>query len=120
MIHMPPCHSDPAAAGEESRIHLNTNVPRDKSEIFRFATNEHGWPMRAVEHRPVACVPSGDILRWLPISGLQTRWAHRLKVYVPLMRVVAAILDVSPRSKNRVERIGKLEHDRRTVARFSS
>jgi hypothetical protein len=41
---------------------------------------------RFVEHRPVACVPSGDVLRWLPISGLQTRWAHRLEVYVPLTR----------------------------------
>ena len=36
--------------------------------------------MRVVEHRPVACVPSGDVLRCLPISGLQTRWAHRLEV----------------------------------------
>jgi hypothetical protein len=25
--------------------------------MFRFAADEHGWPMRAVEHRPVACVP---------------------------------------------------------------
>jgi hypothetical protein len=41
-------------------------------------------PMRVVEHRPVACVPSGDLLRCLPISGLQTRYAHRLEVYVPL------------------------------------
>jgi hypothetical protein len=42
--------------------------------------------MRVVEHRPVACVPSGDVLRCLPISGLQTRWAHRLEVNVPLKR----------------------------------
>ena len=34
----------------------------------------------------MACVPSGDVLRCLPISGLQTRWAHRLEVYVPLTR----------------------------------
>ena len=56
--------------------------------MFRFAANEHGWPIRMAEHRPVACVPSGDVLRCLPISGLQTRWAHRLEleVYVPSTR----------------------------------
>jgi hypothetical protein len=31
-------------------------------------------------------VPSEDVLRWLGDSGLQTRWAHRLQVYVPLAR----------------------------------
>ena len=25
--------------------------------MFRFAANEHGLPMRAVEHMQVACVP---------------------------------------------------------------
>ncbi len=58
--------------------------------MFRFAANEHGWPMRMVEHRPVACVPSGDVLRCLPISPESFRgWAHRLEVlevYVPLTR----------------------------------
>ena len=38
--------------------------------------------MRVVEHRPVACVSIRDVLRYLAISGLQTRWAHRLKVYI--------------------------------------
>jgi tetratricopeptide (TPR) repeat protein len=37
----------------------------------------------ASEHRPVACAPSGDFLRYVRSSGLQTRWARRLKVYVP-------------------------------------
>jgi tetratricopeptide (TPR) repeat protein len=37
----------------------------------------------ALEHRPVACAPSGDFLRCVRYSGLQTRWAHRLRVYVP-------------------------------------
>jgi hypothetical protein len=32
------------------------------------------------EHGAVPCMPSGDVLRWLGDSGLQTRWAHRLKV----------------------------------------
>jgi hypothetical protein len=54
--------------------------------MLRFAANEQGWPMRVVEHRALACVPSGDVLRCLPISGLQTRWAHRLEVHVPLTR----------------------------------
>ena len=36
---------------------------------------------------PVCPVPKTfGILRCLPISGLQTRWAHRLEVYVPLTR----------------------------------
>src|SRR2546430_4871379 len=44
------------------------------------------------EHRPVACVPSGDSLRWARSSGLQTRWARRLKVYVPALAIVCAFL----------------------------
>ena len=36
------------------------------------------------EHRPVACASSGDFLRCLQYSGLQTRWANSLKVYVPM------------------------------------
>ena len=39
------------------------------------------------EHRPVACAPSGDFLCCARSSGLQTRWAHRLKVYVPICAV---------------------------------
>src|SRR5438046_2600498 len=39
------------------------------------------------EHRPVDCAPSGDFLRFARSSGLQTRWAHRLKVYVPICAV---------------------------------
>jgi tetratricopeptide (TPR) repeat protein len=41
----------------------------------------------ASEHRPVACAPSGDLLRCIRFSWLQTRWAHRLKVYVPVSAV---------------------------------
>jgi hypothetical protein len=67
--------------------------------MFRFAANEHGWSMRVVEHGPVACVPSEDILRCLPINRLQTRWALRLQVYVPLTRATAASTDVHPRTK---------------------
>ena len=65
----------------------HTQPTKQKPEMFRFAANAHGWPMRVVEHRPVACVPSPENIRdspLPPISGLQTRWAHRLKVYVPL------------------------------------
>src|SRR5436305_8519287 len=36
------------------------------------------------EHRPGACAPGGDFLRCGESSGFQTRWAHRLKVYVPM------------------------------------
>ena len=42
------------------------------------------------EHRSVACVRSGDSLRWARSRGLQTRWAHRLKVYVPALAIVCA------------------------------
>ena len=36
------------------------------------------------EHRPGACAPGGDFLRCGESSGFHTRWAHRLKVYVPM------------------------------------
>ena len=37
----------------------------------------------ASEHRPPVCAASGDFLGSARYSGLQTGWAHRLKVYVP-------------------------------------
>ena len=37
----------------------------------------------ALEHRHFACAARGDFLRCRRSSGFQTRWAHRLKVYVP-------------------------------------
>jgi hypothetical protein len=40
MNYMGFCHSDPAVAGEESRIHPNTNVPRSEPEMFRFAQHD--------------------------------------------------------------------------------
>ena len=36
------------------------------------------------EHRPVACVPNAFVTRWIGSSGQQARWAHTLKVYVPI------------------------------------
>jgi Tetratricopeptide repeat len=36
------------------------------------------------EHRPVACAPSGFVIRWIAGSGQHGRWAHRLKVSVPI------------------------------------
>ena len=47
---------------------------------------------QTLEHRPVASVPGGDSLRWARSSGLQTRWAHRLKGYVPALAIVYAFL----------------------------
>lgn len=44
------------------------------------------------EHRPVACAPSGDFLRWILSSGLHTRWAHRLKVCVPICAFACIVL----------------------------
>jgi tetratricopeptide (TPR) repeat protein len=43
--------------------------------------------LRNSEHRPVTCAASGDFLRCARSSGLQTRWAHRLKVYVPICAI---------------------------------
>src|SRR3982074_3733862 len=37
------------------------------------------------EHRLSACVPSGHSVRFFGFSGLQVRWAHRLKAYVPFL-----------------------------------
>ena len=50
---------------------------------------------RASENRPVACVPSGDFLRCIRPSGLETHWAHRLKVYVPICAVACTFLITS-------------------------
>ncbi len=44
----------------------------------------------AKEHRPIACAPSGDFRRCFQCSGLQTRWAHRLQIYVPELRLRGA------------------------------
>ena len=38
----------------------------------------------ASDHKPAACAASEDFLRCVPFSGFQTRWEHRLKVYVPM------------------------------------
>ena len=66
-----------------------------------------------VEHRPVACVPSGDVLRCLPLSGLQTRWAHTLEVYVPLARAYGRKHPmVHAPTKNHTQRVREPQHDR--------
>ena len=39
----------------------------------------------------MACAPSGDFLRCFQCSGLQTRWAHRLQIYVPDVAGEAAL-----------------------------
>ncbi len=44
------------------------------------------------EHKPVACAPSGDVLRCAQSSGLQSRWAHRLKVYVPICAIACLVV----------------------------
>jgi hypothetical protein len=65
--------------------------------------------MRVVEHRPVACVPSRDVLRYLAISGLQTRWAHRLNVYILFTRACRRNpYDVYTRTKITPNVLGKL------------
>jgi hypothetical protein len=47
------------------------------------------------ERRSVPCAASGDFVRSIASSGLQTRWAHRLKVYVPIC-ALAFMSCVSP------------------------
>jgi len=37
----------------------------------------------SAEHRLLACAPSGHLVRCSAFSGVQLRWAHRLKVRVP-------------------------------------
>ncbi len=44
------------------------------------------------EHRPVACAPSGFVTRWIGSSGQHVRWAHRLKVYVPICTLAWIVL----------------------------
>src|SRR3954454_2942245 len=40
-------------------------------------------PLQRLEHRAVPCAPSGHVVRSSKSTGSQTRWTHRLKVYVP-------------------------------------
>ena len=65
--------------------------------------------MRVVEHRPVACAPSGDVLRCLPISGLQTplgaQTGSLCSAYAGLPPQAA---DVHPRIKNHANVLGNL------------
>jgi hypothetical protein len=77
------CHSE---RSEESLIISRAGQLKVSQRCFASLLMNTADRWRVVEHRPVACVPSGDVLRCLPISGLQTRWAHRLEVYVPLTR----------------------------------
>jgi tetratricopeptide (TPR) repeat protein len=49
----------------------------------------------ASEHRHFACAASGHFARRFKSSGVQLRWAHRLKVYVPLCGFACAFL-ISP------------------------
>jgi hypothetical protein len=39
--------------------------------MFRFAAGTHGWRMRVMEHRPVACVPSPENIRDSPLPPNQ-------------------------------------------------
>jgi TolA-binding protein len=47
------------------------------------------------EHRAVPCAPSGHVVRCLQCRGLQTRWAHRLKVYVPGVAMLLASASIA-------------------------
>ncbi len=58
---------------------------------------------QASEYRPVACAASGDFLRCVRSSGLQTRWAHRLKVYVSTCVFVCAFWISSALAQGDVE-----------------
>ena len=43
------------------------------------------------EHKPVACARSGGFLRCMGFNGLEARWAHRLKIYVPICAVACTV-----------------------------
>jgi len=117
------CHSDPAAAGRrisDSRLCRSVN---GQPEMFRFGANEHGWPMRVVEHRPAACVPSPENIRDSPLPANQ-------RVTNPLGAQTGSLCsaytglpphepDVHPLTKNHARHVGKPQHDNR-VPRFFS
>src|SRR6266540_2902156 len=46
----------------------------------------------ALEHRHFACADSGHSVRCFRSSGVQLRWPHRLKVYVPTRAIVCVFL----------------------------
>src|SRR6266511_498330 len=46
----------------------------------------------ALEHKHFACADSGHSVRCFRSSGVQLRWPHRLKVYVPTRAIVCVFL----------------------------
>jgi len=51
--------------------------------------------LQRLEHRAAPCAPSPESFRGCPgFSGLQTHWAHRLKVYVPSLAILLSIISV--------------------------
>src|SRR5215475_1886403 len=73
---------------------------------------------RDAEHRPLACAPSGDVLRCFVIivlrslwTGVQTRWAHRLKVYVPAASLLGGALSQQLRDVE-IHKIGVMKNNR--------
>ena len=94
------CHSERSEAatqrtksarpGFQSRINFRAILPRANKQrcfaslLMNTADRCAWWNIGLW---PVCPVPKTfGILRCLPIGGLQTRWAHRLEVYVPLTR----------------------------------
>ena len=74
------------SSGEITRLDtatFRTTVRNTMAQVDASLANLVHGDALAKEHRPMACAPSGDFLRYFQCSGLQTRWAHRLQIYVP-------------------------------------
>jgi hypothetical protein len=71
--------------------------------------------MRAVEHRPAACVPSPENIRDSPLppnqrvtNPLDAQTGSPCSAYTGLPRQAP---DIHPGTKNRAQRLGKPQHD---------
>ena len=70
--------------GHTAALHLFKLAFEERQTVIGPAIDQirnRRWP----EHGAMPCVPTGDVLRRPQSSGSQTRWAHRLQVYVPMI-----------------------------------
>jgi hypothetical protein len=91
-----------------------------KTEMFRFDAHEYGWPMRVVEYRLVACMPSPENIRGSPLPPNQ-RVTNPLGAQTgSLCSAYAGLppqaIDVHPRIKNHANVLEKPQHDRAILA----
>jgi hypothetical protein len=85
-------------------------IVNGRARPFRTGARlSYGVDADFVEHRHVACVPSGDILRCFADSRLQTRQAHRLQAALLKSWLKSAAAGVSPAEREATDTVATTE-----------